>query len=320
MARLVHQYLGNFPSDHDSDWTESLQGVAHDAAHWYFTQKTQILKFHVSTTLTSNKRSAVSRTSMPAALRRLGGNHFGDPDHLQLGNRGYLVVPVESEDSGAVLGRQPHLAVFRTDTNLRFVGSAPLVRQNASEGTSRAGWLAINPTNQLIYSSTNRINRTKPIFRYKLDVNALLRGDVTLTATTNVVLKKPNGREPITIPRYLQGGTFSNTGELYLLNGKIGGRAGDGGIRVFNRRGVLIDRSTVRRSQTNRFRYQFKPGWRTSEEPEGITFWDLDQLRKRTNVPNKLRGQLHALLLDVQVGRKDNIWFKHYKVQRIAKD
>src|SRR5262249_10131407 len=56
------------------------------------------------------------------------------------------------------------------------------------------------------------------------------------------------------------------------------------------------------------FAYEYHPGHRWSEEPEGLDWWDRD------NVPDsRYPGQLHAILLDNDAG-DDKIWLKHYRV------
>ncbi len=308
-------YLGNYPNNRDTDWTDGLQGVAHDEAHWYFTQKTKIFKFHVTTPLTRGSGAAVEMARMPSVLARAGGDHFGDPDFVRWRRRGYLLSPGEGEKKDTQLNKRPRLAVFSTDGGLRFVGAAAMPRQNSARGTGRAGWCAVHPRTRLVYSSDNVIGKDNPVFRYRLDFAQLARGRVRLTAERDFRLTVGPGRLAI-IPPYLQGGTFSPGGHLYLINGTASGKtsAQDGGIRVFDGRGRLIARSVLGASRTNRFRYQYDPGFPTFQEPEGITWWDLTAMSRRHRLPSqKMNGQLHAILLNSQVG-KDNIWFKHYRV------
>jgi len=35
---MFFTYIGDYPHDVRTDWSGSLQGVAHDDNHWYFTQ------------------------------------------------------------------------------------------------------------------------------------------------------------------------------------------------------------------------------------------------------------------------------------------
>jgi hypothetical protein len=322
MARPHHVYLGNYPSNHDSDWTDGLQGVAHDGEHWYFTQTNKIYKFHVTTPLTRGASSAVSSSSMPAVLAQLGGDHFGDPDHIRWRGRGYLFVPVESGSNGKEIDLRPRIAVFSTDDALKYLGSCPLPSQHATAGTNRAGWCAIHPKTRLLHSSFKSISLSKPVFRYRIDLDALVGGRVNVTACPNLELRDVS-RRPISIPGFIQGGTFSPKGLLYILSGRhwklsdgvssISAR--DGGIRVFDSHGVLMDRSIIKRSTRTRFRYEYKPNLPHLQEPEGLTYWDLDRIRLAMKIPSGLAGQLHALLLNTQQGRTDNIWFKHYQVK-----
>src|SRR6185436_14114115 len=42
------QYLGNYPQDEELNWSENIQGVAHDAGHWFFTQTGTLIQLPVS--------------------------------------------------------------------------------------------------------------------------------------------------------------------------------------------------------------------------------------------------------------------------------
>jgi hypothetical protein len=80
------------------------------------------------------------------------------------------------------------------------------------------------------------------------------------------------------------------------------------GIHVFDlSTGTRIQRST---NGYGYFNYEFHPGLPSSEEPEGITIWDLDDGR----APG-IRGQLHVLLLDnddPSYDEPDDVYMKHY--------
>lgn len=59
-------------------------------------------------------------------------------------------------------------------------------------------------------------------------------------------------------------------------------------------------------NQDRDFRYQFNS---IGEEPEGITYWDLDENNKAPYI----RGQLHAIMLDNAGKGDDDFYFKHYR-------
>src|SRR5215813_4849720 len=41
---LTHTYIGNRPKEADPGWNEEAQGIAHDDANWYLTQKNRLWK------------------------------------------------------------------------------------------------------------------------------------------------------------------------------------------------------------------------------------------------------------------------------------
>ncbi|MFZ0453893.1 MAG: DUF3892 domain-containing protein [Ignavibacteriaceae bacterium] len=123
LSLLPPLYLGNYPNNSDSDWSDNLQGVTHSLDHWFFTQKTRIIKFHVSTDLDTNTNNAIRIAHMPQELKDLGCNHFGDPDYIVIQGTGYLFVPVEEEDGNHECNNEPQIAVFRDDTTIDYIGA-----------------------------------------------------------------------------------------------------------------------------------------------------------------------------------------------------
>ena len=37
-------FLGDFPQDEELNWSENIQGVAHDEGHWFFTNQDHLIK------------------------------------------------------------------------------------------------------------------------------------------------------------------------------------------------------------------------------------------------------------------------------------
>jgi hypothetical protein len=189
----------------------------------------------------------------------------------------------------------------------------------------------------LLYTSSNKVDSETPIFRYEIDFNRLLATDkLSLTATSDFILRDKDD-QPIEIKKHMQGGTFSPDGKLYTVSGRIrgvnipgavggaivggvpgaviGGAAGDdswkakyGGIRVFDQTGILIEKSSTSGAG---LKYAYEPGFLHNQEPEGITYWDTDQLAGERHAG--IAGQLHGILLNKQAG-VGNIWLKHYSV------
>lgn len=309
-----YEYLGNYPSNNGSDWCDGLQGVTHNAEHWIFTQKTRILKFHIGQDLRTATREHAVETSMPSALKGLGCNHFGDPDYLMLGDKGYLFIPVEGEGA---CREKPRLAVFRDDGaggDFEFLDDTTLPYQVGSLATGRAGWCAISPQNRILYSSDNQINEDRPVFGYRVDFDELeTNGRLKLVCEDKLELTEPGG-DALRIAPYVQGGTFSPDGRLHLIAGRLFRDPAGGGIWVFDQDGTPQKKSS--RSKGADFRYQFDTGWRRRQEPEGIAYWNTDTEELKEIRHAKVSGQLHAILLNKKIG-DDHVWLKHYRLSPI---
>ncbi len=361
----TYKFLGDYPDNDEGDWTSSLQGVTHnDDGYWIFTQKTRIFKFHISEDLAAASAAGDPNSEpMPEPLVRRKCNHFGDPDYILLNGVGYLFVPVEGEDGG-VCQDEPVIAVFRDSGgggSLEFVDWALLPEQ------ARAGWCAISPVNRLLYTSSNKVDSETPmILRYKIDFNRLLATDKLSFPSESELILRDKDEQPIEIKPYMQGGAFSPDGKLYIVSGRIrsgnasggilaglvgvltgGGLVGGvigfvigfaadddswkarhGGIRVFDQTGILLEKSSTSGAG---FKYAYRPGFQHNQEPEGITYWDTDQLAGERHAG--IAGQLHGILLNKQeagdvagevvgdgvelVAGNDNIWLKHYSVTPI---
>jgi hypothetical protein len=68
-----------------------------------------------------------------------------------------------------------------------------------------------------------------------------------------------------------------------------------------------VDRST---NGSGPFNFQFDPTAPYYEEPEGITFWDLDADPRSPGVS----GQVHVILLDNDEPDSDDVYVKHYRL------
>jgi hypothetical protein len=328
----THTFVDDYPSNHNSNWTENLQGVTHDSEHWFFTQEEKLWKIHARRDLNADPITVDDQADMPGILDDLGCNHFGDPDHFEHNGQGYLFIPVEGDDD---CGKKPIVAVFRNEQGLPFIGHQALENETLDDN-ARIGWCAINPTNGLLYTSHNEINDKLPIFRYQVDWDALENNQVIITPESNMTLwQTPARQNHVQIPKYVQGGAFSLGGKLYIVGGKaikpliwkyiptflipliIDLFEDEGGIFVFDLfddAGEAFGCLDVKSSLTDTpFLYEYHPGYWKSEEPEGLTHWDIDGLDFQ--VPG-IEGQLHAILLDNNTWPADDeIYFKHYRIE-----
>jgi len=286
-------YLGNYPDDRNTGFHEDVQGVAHDADHWFITQTATLWKIPVSRNLNSVSGSdpGVLRRTLSNYPALAAYNHFGDLDHYVFRGTGYLLVPIENTNGGA----SPGVAIFRGG-DLAYLGHATFPGQASSP------WCCVDPFGQ-VYSSAGQ---PTSIRRYSLDWdNFADSGGVSLLFLDALPIFREDGG--VLQLRHMQGGEFSPGGALlYLVSGYFEDTDKNAeGIHVF-------DVATWRRIQhsTNghgHFNYEFHPGGLSDQEPEGLTIWDLDDGR----APG-ISGQLHVFLLENDDFSADQVFFKHY--------
>jgi hypothetical protein len=290
---VQHTYLGNYPRERQDDWTDECQGVTHDRDHWYITQKGAVWRVPVVKDLRDHLQDGadgVRRRGIPIS----GYDHFGDPDA-----RGdALYIPLEGRRRifwFLSVPRVPRIAAFRA-SDLQFRWSAALPRQQ------QAGWCAIDSAGVLYSSNSRHTPRVEsgagPLFRYRIDGG-------TLTFLDRVILRDEQGT-PLVLDS-MQGGAFADAHHLYISCGYYEDPHPSWGLHLFDMR---TQRRIVRSTNgSGSFNYEFHPGGDTDEEPEGLTFWNLDG----RNAPG-IQGQLHAILLDNDANG-DDVYFKHYRVQ-----
>jgi hypothetical protein len=309
LSHNLHKFLGDYPKDRETGWSDDIQGVTHDADNWFIAQTKLLWKFPVGHDLNRRVTAAdpargILRVGVPKEMASLGYNHFGDIDWY----RNYVFVPV----TGNVVAQFPGdnrklpaaIAVFR-GSNLSFVGYQ-------TTDTTDLGWCAFNPADSLLYTSgwIDPTDPNKHIRKYAVDwVNLAYNGKFTMSKVGTFPLHRDGKLATLKVA---QGGVFPNNGRLYMVNGYYNEDAvtrHEGGIHVFDvsdgQKGVWIGKST---NGSGDFNYQYKPYDPYYEEPEGITYWDLNDGR----APG-IRGVLHVLLLDNDVTNEDDLYFKHYQ-------
>ena len=292
------EYLGTYPKHRNNGWSHELQGVANDQDNWFFTQKGALWKFPISHDLSDKighkAGPGILRVKIPASLSDY--DHFGDLDH----HAGLLYVPLEG-------GGTPRIAVFRA-SNLEFVDSQVLLRPGGKPMT-QSGWCAIHPTDGMLYTSNTGIDQGEnPIFKFRVGFSG---GKLQLTYAGSLYLKDED-RSGMGLKPFMQGGDFSTDGRyLFLVNGKSWKfDKDDGGVWVFD---AINGRKITKSKQKGGFRFEFHPGGTKFEEPEGITYWNLDG----RSAPS-IKGQLHVILLDKDKDTNgDEFYLKHYRIHRI---
>ena len=343
----MYNYLGNHPEDREMGWSEEVNGVCHDESNWFFTQNGNLWKFPVTHNLNDTCKSA---NPLKGILEHVTSFHLGDLDYY----RGYLFVPVTGtgsikgtishevlkteydrtvDESNRNIGK-PQIFIFKAD-DLSYVRSVSIRKKDGNFFDS-LGWLAINPRNGLLYTSDHTVSnkfdgKKAPIHVYSIES---INDNEMLKLHSTLVLADEHST--VLELSCMQGGCFDNDNYLHLLCGFVTNYKGldplkkdldkfRDGISVFkvSQNPKKSETNTTFRiahsGQSGTFRYQFDG---TGDEPEGITYWDIDkakiELSKKLNIeeskiaPN-IEGQLHAIMLNNAGTGADDFYFKHYR-------
>ena len=298
----MYTYIYQYPKDREMGWSHEINGVCHDENNWFFTQDGNLWKFPITHDINSVCNAPDAAKGILMVQEKL---HFGDIDHY----KGYIFVPVSDNVS---------IRIYRA-SDLSFVTEQIIKREDGNKFTS-IGWVAINPINGYLYtsdkiaSSVTTGNKSR-IHIYK--IGDLSKGNplsfystITLCDFGRQVLER----------EHMQGGCFDNDNHLHIVNGFVtmhNGRAvswanSSGGISVF-RVNPYPEQGSVENvyrldasNQKNGFRYQFNGA---GDEPEGITYWDLDKDRRAPG----MEGTLHAIMQNTIGSGATDFFFKHYR-------
>lgn len=289
----------DYPKDREPGWSEELQGVTHDVAHWYFAQKQRLLRFAVTSDINADLDEVPhlevrlpehdvdglvlgpGRSDTWPFLEAGRYHHFGDLDCFG----GHLFVPLESELDPPL---PPKVLVF--DTDLQHIATANLDQQ------ASAPWCAINPLTGILYSSEfNAAQLT--VYRPFLDGERF-----TLQPLGRFDLRSRDGSPNRRLDR-MQGGAFSENGHLYLVSdfGRFGGVFGFDMLT-----GREMSHLPVDYQATIDFGFGVAP-W-PKQELEGLTLWDVDAV----TAPG-IHGQVHLIMIDNSGSGDDDLYFKHYE-------
>lgn len=297
-------FISDYPDELGEAWTRECQGLAHDAGHWFISLNNaagigvdphpQIWKVPVTqdlATLTGDT-SGIPKVFILNVPQLAGYDHCGDPDYYKYQGTGYLLIPVNN-------GWGKALVVFNA-SNLSYVGQAGL------EDNTHPSWCAVDRANpEFVYFPHGQSG----VAKYRL-VWADLPGALTLDFEEAIHIYDENGNSLNT--SYDQGGEFTPTGELfYMVTGKPNPDDDDPhpdeeGIHVFDTRTWRRIKHSTRGYGV--FNFYYDPYGASSEEPEGITIWDLDG----AGAPG-ISGQVHVLVLDNDAYDYDDVYIKHYR-------
>jgi hypothetical protein len=280
------------PADWDAPWTNQLQGVAHDATHWYFANQTSIVKIPLG----DNIRDHYYEPDAVGKLFEDPYYHYGDPTFYRnapswadpIGHQA-LIVPLEVGDNP-----QSHYIVAFTPS-MQVIGMlGPL--------PGGLAWLAFNPADGLLYlpQSYDPLQRLDA-YRIQWPTNGTPFDIIYVKTITLNVNGTLIGRQRV------QGGEFSENGHLYLASWACTGNVATG-VYGFESNGQYMMGHAIPISFPGACQGPFYTG----DELEGIDIIDLDGINPLYG------GQIHVLKVDVDAGT-DNLHFMHVKLPAAMK-
>jgi hypothetical protein len=326
-VRVPYIFLGDYPSDRETVWSEEAQGVCHTDTHWFITRnwnktfssgEPTLFKIPLSADLNTYDPSVGEPAHIPGFLKRLGYGHMGDPDCITRDGESFVFVPLEDprvfEDSTFDQGSEAGVAVFRA-SNLSFVNFDVLYVND----DKHAGWVAIDPSNgvelwasRTELASRRELERTglQGVFKYAIDWSQVVPGGGFIFfggAGPAVPLKNRQG--DLLRIKGMQGGVFDTTGSvLYLSNSDSDSADGHGIFAFLKNTGDWIGETA---DDYGQFRYTTSCCF---QEEEGLDFFPTN-----TSITPGISGELHAILLNNEIFGSDRIWMKHYTQSQLAK-
>ena len=275
-----YRFLGDFPSQLQGPWTEECQGIAHDDTHWYLIQVDGVWRVPRTMNLNSINTNdpSVSYRSSTNMGDISGVDHVGDGEVFRDPNSGlaYLVIAIEGPNG---------LVFLRADSSMAYVKH--VLWQDVSPQQTHSSWAATDSQGNIYSSNFDNIDL---VFRYSINWASLEQAGPVDIQPDGALMLGSNADK-------VQGGVFSTSGDrLYLVADAI---------KVYDTQtGALVQQST---NGSGLFNFEFHDSFPNSEEPEGVTIWDLDG----AGVPG-IEGQLHVVLLDNDAPDGDDVYLKHY--------
>lgn len=266
----------DYPQAVQVDHSEEIQGAASTASDWYFAHNADPTLLRVPLTSDLEDHDVwddALAVGMPSAMDALGYDHFGDPDE----HAGNIYVPVE----GGAVG-----AIAQFDLALGFRGFATLAGASAP-------WVAIDPTTGMLY--TSEFCDVHEVEVYTMQFAA----DGTLTGLSLYDRRKLWDANSVPLAlQAIQGGAFSDSGNLYLVSDADYGHCSAGTAGVYGFEGETLRKEAW-------FEVAYDPS--DSEELEGIDVRDVTS----AGIPG-ITGQIHVVMLDNDTWNGDDLYFKHY--------
>jgi hypothetical protein len=323
-AEAYTRFLTNDPWDEEPAWAGDVtQGISHDDAHWYISQKQRLWAIHRSVDLGAVQGDAwplVYSTRASQFPIVAGYEHYSDIDFADLAKlrpgagdaRRFVVMALEDVDRT----RCGALALFTGyDPANPGASLVPVAKSCIPYNGAKAPWAAVSPDGFVYAGRDDDVGR---LSRLRVDWSADFAATGCVPISCEVEPADPQNAtvcgsgidladgsgNPISLDG-VQGVAFSESGRVVYVSTRYDGlyvfRADDG---------RLLERSC--QASNCRFRFEFSDLGGTvglEEEPEGLTVWDLEEA---TDLGGETRGSLHVLLVDKTAFQGEKVYLKHY--------
>jgi len=313
-AKKIYTFIRNSANNDDHyGLFDETQGLANGDprvgdSFWYFSKN-----------IDSNSNTYIYRVSytkhlahnFPYRVRKIqlrGGRgvcgHVGDIDYHVYRGRGYIVAGYDECPD-----KKARIAFFRAEDingarNILAPRAVMVVRRVQGKG---APWVAVHPDGR-IFSSMGGHDQPNKVFEYTINWDQIRVGRNPSYQSRSLNMVDRRGRR-IDMP-YKQGGAISTDGHRFFISMGLQGFHNPKTIRglwVFNLESNRL--VLAQRSSNSRKPFKFQTNNR-DQEPEGISYFDTARIKGYNH--DMPRGSLHAILLNNNIIKSDQVWIKHY--------
>ena len=324
--QATYMYIGNSAHDvqHDDDYDE-LQGIANgDPAFnypfWFFSRNNSSQFIPRSYIYKVGYQYHMNDPTYPLEGRRIelpSGSgycwHIGDIDFHVYKGRAYIVAGYDNCD-----GEFPRIAIFKAfdidsaypPEQLLYPVSTmkydPLDFPNLTSGNKpEAPWVAVRKDGR-IYSGYGKRDYVSEIWEFTINWDEVDRNVPLVDYSIRTLLLKHEDGPDFSETNH-QGGDFSTDEEFFYLT--TGQSEGIKRIHAFavDEIGVWY---RVRESSNSLLPFLYETN--SEEEPEGLSYFDMNAYDGTVYHPGMPRSELHVILLNNDLFSSDNIYLKHY--------
>lgn len=263
-CKQTYSKVGTSPKSEKTDFSNDIQGICHDASHWYVShgagsadydrnhgtlhrvymgrlgsdtkaKEKQVSDCYVlSHGVKTARRFYKYYDGNVAVGAKIGEIHFGDIDYYN----GYIFVPAYQHGYDGYADTQ--ILVF--DAKTFDLKCAEVLYKNKAEKIPFAdlAWCAVNPNDGCLYTSDSHLSnsfegKSSPLMAYKINFENLQNesGEVfSLVTPKGIPLKTEDGSD-FGMGANMQGGCFDQFDTLYLNSGFMDKHQFNEGINAF---------------------------------------------------------------------------------------